>query len=120
MKKLLLLSLILSVVPLAQAGPPWISSNTAVAVDVVQPLCTQARTSRHGMFHGICVNSVNASSGTISIFNSSSTAVSPVAVTLATQTVAGSACRYFDVYMSSGISWSVTGINDVTAMYECY
>jgi len=105
--------------------PVWLSSHTATA-DTTQILCP-SRTfvlgtstiteGGHAILHGVCVNDAN--SGTISIYNSSSTAVNAVAVIRST-TAATSGCQFFDVQMSSGLVYTTSQPNDVTFLYGCF
>ena len=118
MKKILvLLGILMLETGLAFAGPPWISSYTATA-DTTQPLCTQVGKTRRGIFHGVCVSNP-ISGGTITIYNSSSTAVNTVAVILSTQAAHGG-CNYYDIFMSTGITYTTSQANATTFMYECY
>ena len=118
MKKLIIALGMLACIPsIASAGPPWVSSNTATA-ETAQALCRQSGTTRRGVLHGVCVNRMLAG-GSITVYNSSSTAVNPVAVILSTQ-AATTGCSYYDIYMSTGITYTTSAANDVTFMYECY
>lgn len=103
----------------------WLSSNTATA-DTTKNLCTAVNylvgtttitVGGHGVFHGVCVNDAG-STGTISVFNSSGTSTSPIAVIRATSTV--SACKYYDVQISSGLTYTTSAPNDTTFLYQCY
>jgi hypothetical protein len=106
----------------------WTSSHTATA-DTTKPLCisstyivgTSTNTSGgRGILHGVCVNDSGPAAGTVAIYNSSSTAVNPVAIIRSTSAVT-SGCAFYDVQMSSGIVYTnSTAGNDVTILYECY
>lgn len=105
----------------------WISSHTATA-DTTKILC-QSNTfvvagstftnGGKGILHSVCVNDASAGSGTVTIYNSSSTAVNPVAIIRSTSAVS-SGCNMYDVYMSSGLVYTNSATNDVTITYECY
>lgn len=115
MKKLLIGISILFVGGISWALGPgvWKSSNTATA-DTAQKLCNQTASARRGVFHGACVNT--GAAGTLTIYNSSSTAVSPIAAI----NTANLACLYYDVFMSSGIVYTNSATGNVTMMFDCY
>jgi hypothetical protein len=105
--------------------PVWLGSHTATA-DTTQVLClshtflvgTSTITENgRGILHAVCINQGNQ--GTVTVYNSSSTAVNPVAVLLST-TAATAGCFTYDIGMSSGIVYSDTAANDVTFTYSCY
>jgi hypothetical protein len=98
----------------AVANNVWTSSNTATA-DTAQVLCSQANTARHGVFHGACVNT--GAAGTLTIYNSSSTAVNPIA---AINTAAVVPCALFDAGMANGIVYTNSSTANVTLLYTCY
>src|SRR5665213_2267309 len=82
----------------------WLSSNTATA-DTTKNLCpgisytvasssytSQSYTSgNHAIFHGACINT--GSAGTLTIYNSSATATSPIA---AINTTTAQPCSLYD------------------------
>lgn len=104
----------------------WTSSHTATA-DTTQILCN-SRTYIVGsstytaggkaILHSVCVNDAGAA-GTITIYNSSSTATNTFAILRATTTANGP-CAYFDVDFSSGLVYTTGAANDVTFTFECY
>lgn len=97
------------------SGPVWSSSNTATA-DTTQALCTKTFLSSwpHGIVHGLCVNT--GAAGTYTIFNSSAAAIQPLA---AIDTTA-KGCQYYDVQMSSGVTYTNSATANVTLLYSCY
>lgn len=99
----------------AAANNVWLSSNTVTA-DTAQALCTQPNMTRRGIFHGACVNR-GAVNSTVAIYNSSATAVVPIATI---QTSTAMPCSIYDVLASSGITYTTSSTADVTILYTCY
>lgn len=95
----------------------WRSSHTTTA-DTTQKLCNQTGSVRRGILHGVCVNTA-VSGGSITVYNSSSTAVNAVAVLASTATLV-SGCQFYDISMSSGIVYTTSQPNDTTFLYDCY
>ena len=113
MKKILSIVAALSIPVIAMAAPAvWRSSNTATA-DSTKQLCTQG-TPRRGLFHGACVNT--GAAGTLTVYNSSSTAANPVAAI----NTAAAICLYYDVALSSGLVYTNSATANVTLLYDCY
>lgn len=98
----------------------WRSSYTATA-DTTQNVCGPAggySTNRRGYLHGVCISS-SAVTGTFTVYNSSASAINPIAV-LDTQI---NGCYYYDVAASTinkGLTYSNTSTGKVTLLYECY
>lgn len=119
MKSLLLaLSLcFISAASYANSGDAtWKSSNTAT-VDTLKSLCGFGPAK--ALFHGVCVNDLGGS-GLISVFNSRGVASLPVALIRSSAAVT-SGCQFFDVQLSSGLTYSTSVANDnITFMYNCY
>lgn len=104
---------------LAYADGVWQSSHTATA-DTALALCTQTGgRARRGVLHGVCVNKADA--GTITIYDSSSTANAALieAVIQSTSAVQGG-CKLFDIYLSSGLVYTNSAATDMTILYQCY
>jgi hypothetical protein len=108
----------------AVADNVWLSSNTAVN-NSTTTLCgtinylvgTSTYTQvLHGVLHGVCINT--AAAGNIQIFNSSATAVNSVTGVLSTATQ--EPCNFYDVAMSSGITYNKNGTADISILYSCY
>jgi hypothetical protein len=119
MKKILAILLLTG--GLAQAAQPvWLSSNTATA-DTTQNLCKGLSnasgffSNNHGIFHGACINTGVA--GTLTIYNSSATATSPIA---AINTGTAQPCSLYDVSISSGLTYTNSATANVTILYQCY
>jgi hypothetical protein len=115
MKKIILtigMVTLISSLALATEVAIWIASHTATA-DTTKQLCTGS-TPNHGIIHGVCVNTSGA--GTMTIYNSSYTAVN--IMTALTTTTTG--CFYYDMFLSSGVVYSKTGTADSTILYQCY
>jgi hypothetical protein len=113
MKKLLAIFAAIALPAMVMANPVvWRSSNTATA-DTAKALCTQGNP-RRGVVHGACVNTGVA--GTLTIYNSSSTAANPIAAI----NTANAICTYYDVLMSSGIVYTNSATANVTIMYDCF
>lgn len=91
----------------------WRSSHTASA-DTAQKLCNQQNTSRHGILGSVCVNT--GAAGSLTIYNSSSTAANIVAVIDTT----AKGCNRYEVYTSSGLVYTNSATADVTMMFDCY
>ena len=105
----------------------WLSSNTATA-DTTKNLCpgipysvasssytTNTYTSgNHGIVHGVCINT--GAAGTLTVYNSSATATSPIA---AMNTAAAAPCSFFDVAVSSGLTYTNSATANVTILYQC-
>lgn len=101
----------------------WLSSNTATA-DTTKILCQSTSytvgvstiiVGGHGIFHGACVNT--GAAGTLTVYNSSSTAVNPI---FAMNTAAVVPCSLYDVNMSSGLVYTNSATANVTMLYSCY
>ena len=92
----------------------WLSSNTATA-DTAQTLCNQQNQTRHGVLHGVCVNT--GAAGTFTVYNASSTAANPIA---AINTAAVVPCMFYDVMVSSGLVYTNSATANVTVLYQCY
>lgn len=113
MKKLLALVAAILLPGIVMANPVvWRSSNTATA-DSTKALCTQGNP-RRGVLHGVCVNTGTA--GTLTIYNSSSTAANPIAAINTTNAL----CNYYDVVTSSGLVYTNSATANVTIMYDCF
>lgn len=106
--------------------PVWTSSHTTTA-DTTQILCkgstylvgtSTVTVGERAIFHGVCANDVPAF-GTVTVYNSSSTATNAFAV-LRSSTIANGPCAYFDVQLSSGLVYTTSAANDVTFLYQCY
>jgi hypothetical protein len=106
----------------------WLSSNTQTA-DTTKNLCpgipyTVASSSftsvtytsgNHGIFHGACVNN-GVAAGLLTVYNSSATATVPIA-TIATSTAMP--CSFYDVAVSSGLTYTNSTTANVTILYQC-
>lgn len=94
----------------------WYSSHTATA-DTTKAICNQTFGSSqpHAVLHGVCVNT-GASTSSFSVFNSSASSANPVAVIDSTT----KGCQLFDIYLSSGLSYTNSSTADVTIAYSCY
>ena len=113
---LIFLSVLLSAV-LAFAEPTvYFSSHTATA-DTTKALCNQTFTSSwpRGLLHTVCVNT-GASTSSFTIYNSSASAVNPIAIVDSTT----KGCQTYDIQLSSGISYTNSSTADVTISYLCY
>lgn len=126
MKKLIILSTLFLASFVMAYSPVWKSSHTTTA-DTTQKLCSGSTyllgTSTNtygnlGIIHGVCVNSA-VSGGTISVYDSSSTATNAIAIMLSTAT-ANSGCFYYDVQVSSGLVYTTSQPNDTTFLYTCF
>lgn len=123
MKKLILVLGLIAVTGVCWAANPsvWRSSFTNTA-DTTKNVCGNDAgivTNRRGFFHGVCVSSSAATNGTVTVFNSSASAINPIAVV---NTVTGG-CSYFDVVASTfakGLTYSTTGSGNVTLLYDCF
>lgn len=102
----------------------WLSSNTAAA-DTTLNLCvgknylvgtTTITEGGHGIFHGLCINS-GVLGGVATIYNSSGSATNPIAA-VATTTM--TPCSFFDVSVSSGLTYSNSTTANLTILYQCY
>lgn len=124
MKKLIIFGISVLAVTVAFAFEPmWKSSNTATA-DTTQSLClsqtylvgtSTVSSGGHGIFHGACVNT--GAAGTLTIYNSSNTAINPIA---AINTAAVVPCALYDVGVSSGLTYTNSATANVTILYQCY
>jgi hypothetical protein len=95
----------------------WISSNTATA-DSFLNLCEPSGGSGSSircMFHGICINT--SSPGNLAIYNSSGV-VSNIIATVSTSSAVP--CNFYDVDVSSGLTYNKTGTADVTILFNRY
>lgn len=117
MKKLILAILVLcGSYCLAGTTYVWRSSNTSTA-DSQKNLCNakQGNTNAHSLFHGVIVSSGDAS-GLLTIYNSSATTTETMAVI-----DNGSLGSYFfDIFASSGLTYTKTGKANITILYDCY
>ena len=98
----------------AFAYEAWLSSTTATA-DTTKNVCM----SKRGVFHGVCVSSPTALASTYTVYNSSASAINPIAVIDAT----GRGCYYYDVVASTvnkGLTYSNSSTANVTLLYNCY
>lgn len=107
---------LLSQLALAFQTSLWLSSNTSTA-DTTQNLCKNYNSggSVRGVFHGVCLNTATA--GTLTIYNSSGTANNPIA---AMDTNRAVPCNYYDVEVSSGLTYTNSATANVTILYQCY
>lgn len=110
---LILLSLMLSV-SMAYAVDIWKSTNTATA-DTTKSLCNNYTnpTRGRGMVHNVCVNT--GAAGSFSVFNASAAAVNPVAVIDTT----AKGCTEYDVFLTSGVTYTNSATANVTMTYSC-
>lgn len=94
----------------------WLSSNTATA-DTTQVLCpnTANVNTKRAILHAVCVNT--GAAGTLTVYNSSATAVNPL---LAMNTAAVVACATYDISTSSGLTYTNSATANVTLTYMCY
>lgn len=116
MKKLFLAALFLGLSSVLYATPNvWVSSHTATA-DTTKVLCPNYpnATDGRGIIHGLCVNTGTA--GTYTLYNSSAAAVN----TIAAISTASTGCLYYDIAVSSGITYTNSATADVTLLYGCY
>lgn len=92
----------------------WISSNTATA-DTAQKLCPKGNTAKqgHGVISSVCVNTGTA--GTFTIYNASAAAVNPIAAI----DTASKGCMDYDVFITSGLSYTNSATANVTVTYSC-
>lgn len=123
MKKVLFTFSILSLAGFAWAIPQvWRSSFTNTA-DTTKNLCGNDNgivTNRRGILHSVCVSSNTAGTDVITVYNSSASAINPIAV------IDGSSsenCYTFDVIattVTKGLTYSKTGTSSVEILYDCY
>jgi len=128
MKRLLTVLALIGMVAAAYAFEPvWRASHTATA-DSLKILCqsksyligtSTSTVGGKGILHEICVNDPGSASGTITVYDSSSTAVNPYMILTAT-TAVNSVCVPYDVAFSSGMVYTTSAANDVTFVYACY
>jgi len=116
MKYIVLTVLTLLAVPV-MAYDVWQSSTTATA-DTTKNLCTD----RRGILHEVVVSSAGATGASASVFASSATTGSPVAVVDATRV---GVYPYDLVTIStqanhSGLTYSTVGTAQVQIIYQCY
>lgn len=113
----------LSTVSFALQTDVWISSNTATA-DTTKNICagipyvvngSTFTSGSRGVFHGVCIN--NPTAGTLTVYNSSATATSPIA---AINTSSAAVCSFFDVATSSGLTYTNSATANITLLYQCY
>jgi len=121
--------MVLSILALSLPGSAlqtdiWLSSNTATA-DTTQNLCkgqnflvgtSTVTEGGHGILHGVCINS-GAPNGTFTVYNSSGTASNPIA---AVQTSTMTSCNFYDVLVSTGLTYSNSSTANVSILYQCY
>jgi hypothetical protein len=102
----------------------WLSSNVPTAVSTTT-LCTPTNyvvsgttytEGGHGVLHGVCVNT--AAAGNVQVFNSSATAANSITGLYSTATQVP--CNFYDVGISSGLSYDKNGTADITILYQCY
>ena len=107
--------------------PVWRASHTATA-DSTKILCqgntyvingSTVTNGNLGILHGVCVNDPSAATGTITVYDSSSTATNAFAVIRATA-AATMGCMFYDVQVSSGLVYSNSTTNDITLLYQCF
>lgn len=111
MKKILVAATALFFASIAYAVPGvWVSSNTATA-DTNKNLCGNSK----ALFHGVCVNQENG--GTVSIFDARGNAVNPIAVIVSSSAVGN--CLFYDVKVSSGLTYAKTTTTNATFLYQC-
>lgn len=129
MKKLFLLAAFMFMLwmptkALAVSDVIWSSSNTAVNISTTV-LCvpfiyyvngSTFTEGGHGVLHGVCINT--AAAGNIQVWNSSGTAVNSVTGVLSTGTQ--QPCNYYDVGISSGMTYNKNGLADTSILYSCY
>jgi uncharacterized protein YfiM (DUF2279 family) len=117
MKKLMILTISLFMASALMAANTgiWRSSHTATA-DTTKNLCGQ--TSGRAMLHGVCVNDVPGASGTVTLYDSRAAASGAIAVIRSTAAYT-SGCQFFDVAVSSGLSYTNSTTNDITILYNC-
>lgn len=102
----------------------WVSSNVAVNISTTtlcQPFIYYVNGSTftvggHGVFHGVCINT--SAAGNVQVFNSSATAVNSITGLLSTGTQ--EPCNFYDVNVSSGLSYNKNGTADISILYSCY
>lgn len=112
-----------SVPTVVLAWDTWRSSYTAT-IDTTKNLCgTDAGLvgpTRRGFLHSVCISSSAFQTDTITIYNSSGTAINPLT------TIDGTAyegCFNYDVVASTinkGLTYSKTGGAIVQIQYDCY
>ena len=122
MKKYIIFGLsVLAVTAAFAFEPVWLSSNTAT-VDTTQVLCGQyaingTSTTLHGIIHEVVVSSISAT-GTVTLYNSTSTATGQSIGPILTTTV--SSPYTYDVTFPGGLIYSKTGGAQVQIIYACY
>ena len=101
----------------------WTSSNTATA-DTLKNLCpggyevvngSTVTFGNRGVIHGVCINTAVA--GTLTLYNSSATATSAIA---AINTNSAIPCYYYDVAVTSGVTYTNSATANTTILYQCY
>lgn len=118
MKRLLTAAVILFLGSVAcyanSSDATWKSSNTATT-DTLRSICGQNR----ALLHGVCVNDIGTAGGSVAIFNTRGTNTLPVALMRSTAAIT-SGCQFFDVQLSSGLTYSNSSNDNITLMYQCY
>lgn len=112
MKKVWLVPAILFMASALYAASVWKSSTTASA-DTTKRLCTGNK----AILHGVCVN--DGPSGLVTVYDSSATATSPIAVIRSSSAVTAG-CLFYDVQTSSGLTYTTSAAGNVTFLYGCY
>lgn len=122
MKKMLVILasfLMFSMPAFAISGNVYYSSHTATA-DTTKALCTSSipgifGSTNKAIINSVCVNT-GATTSSVTLYNSSGTAVNTLAVVDATS----KGCLSYNVILSSGITYTTAGTADITMMYQCY
>jgi hypothetical protein len=122
MKKIFIVGLtILMMTGVSQAAPQiWFSSHTETA-DTTQNLCKGTSYSggfygNHGNFHAVCIDSATVAASTFIVYNSSGAASNMLVDMDATK----AGCNYYDIAISSGLTYSNSSTAHVTILYQCY
>lgn len=115
MKRLLLVLVSVSFMSVSAfaVSEVWTSSHTAT-VDSNKNLCGNAKAT----LHSVCVGRSDGGTITLSDTRGTFTSTSTIAVLISTATNV-SGCVEFDVKVSSGLTYSTTGAQDTTFMYQC-
>lgn len=115
-RRLVVSIFVLSMAGAAHAFTPvvWKSSFTPSAV-TTKNLCVN----QNGFLHSVCVSSPTAAPSLVSVYNSSGSAVNPIAIIDGTKY----GCFEYDVLASTankGLTYSNSSTANITIMYQCY
>ena len=118
MKRVLLFLVALSLTSVSMAFfPVWLSSHTETA-DTTQNLCKPQTSGQvaHADFHGVCIDSATAAASTFIVYAASGSANNMIVDIDATK----GGCYYYDVEVSSGLTYSNSSTAHATVLYQCY